>query len=242
MNKQLHIHIFGCSFTAGDELSDEIWFPWKFTEKHTAESFYKKRASVPFDYKLYQKENKLLAYPNLMMSLDSNITTYNYCHNGKSQRHNILDILTLVEDNKEVDLIYLQMPPMNREMIIGENQIYDVSHAFPVPLFENYVHQRLKLSSELDQPVQDILDMIMLSGYLKSKGIPFYFLHISGEMIFRRSIGSYYKVASIDKFDNIIDLQDVIEEKPRLLGGHLSKDQHHLVATILLNHIKEQIK
>jgi hypothetical protein len=55
-----NIHFFGCSFTAGDELIDDYFFPWK-KDCLTADEYYNKRSLV---FKIreksdfYNKQNK----------------------------------------------------------------------------------------------------------------------------------------------------------------------------------------
>jgi len=249
--RDLHVHFFGCSFTAGDELSDEKWFPWKFTEKHDVQSFYKKRRTMICDWDLYQFENKQLAYPNLITKLDSNIKTTCYSLNGKSLRRNIFDIIKLVEEGKEkVDCIYLQIIPLDREMIFNECGLYDIQLRNPVELSKSYIIEKLKITSTENQTLQDAMDMYMIDAYLKVKGIPFHFLNISEHLTFRKE--EIYSATndkkdnfiflSLDKFTNILDLEYLLKHEDRLLGSHLSKEQHQLVAGQVLNHIKGQFK
>jgi hypothetical protein len=249
--RDLHIHFFGCSFTAGDELTDEKYFPWKFTEEHTVRSFFKKRLTVNIDYDLYQFENKQLAYPKLIMDLDSNIKTTCYSLNGKSMRHNIFDIIRLVEEgNTQIDCIYLQISPTDRELIFNECRQCDIQLHNPVDLSEAYITEKLKIAMTENQTLHDAMDMYMLDGYLKSKGIPFYFLNISEHLAFRKK-GIYnsrneatdnFNFLSLDKFTNVLDIQPMLRCEDRLLGSHLSKEQHQLVAEQVLNHIKGQFE
>jgi hypothetical protein len=250
--RELHVHFFGCSFTAGDELSDEKWFPWKFTENHTVESFYKKRRSiVDWDWKLYREENKNLAYPKLIMDADPDIHTYSHSENGKSQRHNVFDVLQLVEQKNKVDCIYFQISPPYREMVFNQYGKYDIQYGNPLHNTESsYIRNKLELAIDENQTIQDAMDMYLLDAYLKLKGIPFYFLNITEALGNRNNELTKAKTESIFDFNflslkklpNIIDINYLIDPKDRLLGSHLSKEQHQLVANYILNHINEQFK
>jgi len=252
--RELHIHFFGCSFTAGDELSDEKWFPWKFTETHTARSFYIKRSEMIQnweDWELYQFENKQRAYPKLITTLDPNINTTCYSLNGKSLRRNIFDIIKLVEENQEkVDCIYLQISPTDREMIFNKSGQQDIQLRNPVQLSAEYITEKLKITIPENQTLHDTMDMYMIDAYLKLKGIPFYFINFTEHLLHRKKdiadvnnnkIGQF-NFLSIDKFSNIIDIMDLIERENLLLGGHLAQYQHQLIAEYILNHIKGQFK
>lgn len=254
MTRQLQIHFFGCSFTAGDELSDATWFPWKITEAHTAQSFYAKRLTIDYDWKKYQEENRSRAYPALIEKSNQNIKTYNHSENGKSLRHNILDLIQLVTSGCEIDMIYFQLPPTGRDMIISKDYIINTMESNISELTKSYILSKLLLSIPENQSIQDSLDLCMLSGYLKSKGIPCYILNINTEVEFRQiDINSAvtrnwnddiidFKFLSIEKWFDIINLQTTIRRfDPPLIGGHLSQSQHQSVADYIANHIKEKL-
>ena len=62
-----HLHFFGCSYTAGDELSDEEFFPWK-KDCATIEEYYSRRNQLMSDVSFmenYLRSNKNKAYPAL---------------------------------------------------------------------------------------------------------------------------------------------------------------------------------
>jgi hypothetical protein len=253
MKSLLHIHFFGCSFTAGDELADEKYFPWKFVENHTPESYNKKRIELMSNdmWDTYYKENKLCAYPALISQVDSTIKTYNHASNGKSHRRNILDILRLVEElSYEIDVIYFQISPPNRNMIIGDNCIHDIIESNPSETTQEYILAKLKLSRLENQSIQDLMDMYMLQGYLKTKNIPFYFLNLGNELpvretdikntILHNDEGIInFDFLSINNFTNIVDLSYTNLKYDRLLGGHMNPEQHWEVASAITTHIKE---
>jgi len=249
--RKLNIHFFGCSFTAGDELSDEKWFPWKFTEEHTVESFYRKRHTCLIDHDLYQLENKQRAYPKIITKLDPNVNTTCYSLNGKSIRHNIFDIIKLVEtSNEKIDCIYLQISPTDREMMFTEFGQYDIQLRNPVELSESYIREKLKITMTENQTLHDAMDMHMIDAYLKLKGIPFFFINFTEHLYYRMHDIATAKNDKIDDFNflspnafsNLIDMRSLIRPEDRLLGSHLSEQQHHMIATNVLNHINEQFK
>jgi hypothetical protein len=248
-----HIHFFGCSFTAGDELADEKYFPWKFVENHSSDSYNKKRSELlAVDaWDAYYNENKLGAYPALISQADSTIKTYNYSSNGKSHRRNILDILRLVEESShEIDVIYFQISPTNRDIIIGDSYIHDILEAHPCKETQEYVLAKIKLSRLEDQSIQDCMDMHMLQGYLKTKNIPFYFLNLGDELFVRETdiknaiLHNHegiinFDFLSIKNFTNVVNLSYLNLKYDRLLGGHMNTEQHQAVATDITTHIKE---
>lgn len=241
--KTLHVHFFGCSITAGDELSDEKWFPWKFTEQHDAQSYYKKRNSIEFDWIAYQEENKQQAYPALIEQIDSNVKTYNHSENGKSQRHNILDLLKLVEESTQeiVDIIYFQITPQGRDMIIGETHIIDIIESWHSDQTKKYVEGKLAIARLENQTLQDSMDMYMLTGYLKSKNIPFYFINMGPELELREKDiqATDFNFLTLKNLSNIIDLTDIHKKYNRLLGLHLRPEQHRAIAEFIVEHLKE---
>lgn len=252
MTRQMQVHFFGCSYTAGDELSDDKWFPWKFTESHTLQSFYEKRMTTEYDWKKYQEENKDLAYPALIEKLSHNVKTYNHSENGKSQRHNILDIVRLVTSECEIDMIYFQLSPTGRDMIIGNTIIHNIAEANPTELTRSYVEGKLRMSSSENQTIQDCLDLCMLSGFLKTRGIPFYILNLGSELLDRNNDISNaiscnhkddivdFKFLSMEKWHDILDLSQATRKlAPSLLGGHFSQLQHQSIADHIAKHIQE---
>jgi hypothetical protein len=249
MTRQRQIHFFGCSFTAGDELSDATWFPWKFTEPHTAESYYAKRLTIGYDWKKYQEENRSRAYPALIENSNQGIKTYNHSQNGKSLRHNILDLILLVTSGCEIDMIYFQLPPPGRDMIISKDYIINTMESNLSDLTKSYILSKLSLSAPENQTIQDSLDLCMLSGFLKSKGIPCYILNLGTELGYRlsdiKSAPQYifdFKFLSIEKWFDIIDLETTVRTlEPSLIGGHLSQSQHQLVADYITDHLKENL-
>ena len=249
MTRQPQIHFFGCSFTAGDELSDATWFPWKFTEPHTAKSYYIKRSTIDFDWKEYQKENRSRAYPALIENSNQGVKTYNHSENGKSLRHNILDLILLVTSGCEIDMIYFQLPPPGRDMIVSKGYILNAMESHLSDLTKSYILSKLSLSIPENQTIQDSLDLCLLSGFLKSKGIPCYILNLGTELGYRlddiKSASQDifdFEFLSIEKWFDIIDLEDTVRtHSPPLIGGHLSQSQHQLVADYIANHIKENL-
>lgn len=254
MTQPLHAHFFGCSLTAGDELSDEKYLPWKFVEEHTTESYYEKRKRLGsnYDWVKYQEENKLQSYPALISQTDPNIKTYNHAHNGKSHRRNILDILRLVEEStQKIDVIYFQLSPSDREIIIGDDCIYDIIDAHGDDITQEYIIAKLKLARLEHQSIQDSMDIHLLTGYLKTKNIPFYFLNFGGELdrriadiktaiLHNEFDGTInFDFLRFEEFTNLINLSYLNFKYDRLIGGHMPKEQHHEIAKFITQHIKE---
>ena len=77
-----HVHFFGCSLTAGDELSDEEFFPWK--NGCSQEEYYAKRNQLfRQDIALHDRyvdSNKTKSYPSILNI--SGFSFYNHAKNG----------------------------------------------------------------------------------------------------------------------------------------------------------------
>lgn len=244
----IHIYFFGCSYTAGDELSDEKYFPWKFTEQHTASSYYEKRR-LSFDGgsefgSQYIEDNKKLAYP-AQITLD-NIQTYEHAINGKSLRQNIFEIVYMLENNKPMDAVYIQLPPAGREMYLFDNGfITSFQYAFnnKTDAWYQYVLEKQMSHNYMQNSLEDILDLIMVAGYLKNKNVYFKLITIGDELELRKN-----DVRKIEKFTELISavgklpiIEFDAQDDDRLLGGHLSKEAHKKIAKLIEDDICQNI-
>jgi hypothetical protein len=249
-----HIHFFGCSFTAGDELSDEIFFPWK-KNVNSLEDYYIRRNNEfsfnKFSVDDYINSNLKKAYPSKLQQMLSNIICHNHAKNGSSLKEQIFRMIKLVisgEINNDSQ-IFLQIPPHPREMILNRN--FESSIQFN--LLENkketsmsrYINSKLKLFDVVFQTsVDDFTDLLMLKNYMIVKNIPLTLLTLGPEVDLRKSdINSWsfdkQFLNEINKELNFLDLSFSIRNgnNNTLLGGHLNENAHLIVANI----IKDQI-
>lgn len=248
-----HVHFFGCSLTAGDELSDEEFFPWK--RNYSVEEYYAKRnqlfQSDPNLHVRYADSNKTKSYPSIL-NIDG-FSFYNHAKNGSGIREIIFKILRVLDqfgpDN--ISAIYMQIPPGLREEYIHVDGV-DSFQLASVGLtenndIENYI--KAKLFSHdfiLHQAVNDLLDLIFINSYITSINIPFYMIILDDNLDTRiRDINertSEYRHLENLVLKNINSLDCRGRElfsSTKELGGHFSRKGHVIIADILKKHILE---
>lgn len=245
----VHVHFFGCSYTAGDELADEEFFPWKFTEPHTPDSYTAKKREFfknnPLLTREYRRKNASMAYPALINS--PNILTTNHAQNGQSVRTNVFKVLELTSTRSDVDMIYFQISPSGREMYIdSNNNVTSIQLQLALKLAEEaklqheYAYTKLKTHSIVQYSIEDLMDMYILTGFLKSKGIPFKFLVFGSELDIRSA-----DILELKKFNfltnNLSDLPIINVPKDllgkRLLHLHISHQGHQNLAEFITTDI-----
>jgi hypothetical protein len=248
------VHFFGCSHTAGDELSDEEFFPWK-KDCATKEEYYARKNQLLSDPSLvdeYLSSNKNKAYPALIA--DNEIATYNHAVNGASLREMIFKAIQLIEQQVITDtsIVYFQIPPCPREVYINHLGISSIQMAGTGLIEKEEINNYKKskwLSHDiiLDQSANDILDIILLKGFFASKNIPIYFLLLSRYLQNRiRDIQSpnhshnydYLNKLLLKNPNGTIWLSD-LDSCPKLLAGHDSPAGHAIIAKELKKHILE---
>ncbi len=246
------VHFFGCSHTAGDELSDEEFFPWK-KDCATVEEYYTRRHQLMSDSSLLEKyinSNKNKAYPALIA--DNEIATYNHAVNGASLREMIFKAAQLVEQQVITDtsIVYFQIPPCPREVYISHIEISSLQMAGIGLIDKDEINNYKKskwLSHDiiLDQSANDILDIILLKGFFASKNIPIYFLllnrYLQGrikDMQSRSHNYDYLEKLLHKETKSTIWFSD-LEFCPKLMGGHNSPAGHAIIAKELKKHITE---
>ena len=245
------IYFFGCSFTAGDELSDDKWFPWKFTENHTTESYYNKRSKTLWheaNHIKYELDNKKQAYPALLTTPNINVT--NRAENGKSLRHNIFEIICLLEDRNDISAIYLQLPPIGREMYMLTGG-WMTSLQMACPSSNENIQRYNTVKAVTHDPrqasLEDFMDLVMLYEYVKSKNVRFKLIIVGPELQFRIEDLSTFPmfkeiVNSVITKIPMLDLHGEFPPESRLLGHHLNLEGHRLLASYIDSDLSEFIK
>jgi len=220
-----YIHFFGCSYTAGDELTDDIYFPWKVGCKTTAEYYQKRvehiRFHPEFDYIKYQEENKKKAYPAILGGI-------NHASNGASLKENILRIVQLINSDTPIDAIYLQIPPYLRELYITEdNEISSlILNSVEVTVARSYIEAKISTHDKINFIVNDVLELISFYSFLKRKNINFGIISFGIEMDRRRLAlaGSPFEflISELDRVE-VIDFKNYLNDNSkssRTLGYH----------------------
>lgn len=235
-----HIHFFGCSFTAGDELSDEHWFPWK-KDVNSAEEYYKKRADSDFDYLKYQEENKAQAYPAILNGI-------NHAVNGMSLKECMLRIVELINSDSKVDAIYLQIPPFLRELYITDDNTVTslLFNSVDKDLVKSYVQTKILTHSALNFAVNDTLELILFNRFMQSTNVNFSIISFGYELMLRINelqnspfnflIKELQKVEVIDFFN----YAGTESTKIRSLGGHFTLEAHNYFAKAIKQHLADK--
>ena len=255
-----HLHFFGCSFTAGDELTDDIVFPWKH-ECKTRDEYYTRRIAIftgePNASSKYQLANKALAYPAKVQR--DEYQTYNYAKNGGSLRTAIFCVLQLIY-NTEIpkDVIFLQIPPVGRELYVDDSfHVTTLSYGGAETYYEpirSYVFSKAMSHNIMQYSLEDSMDIIMLANLCKQKNIPFYLIELHTELEIRLQDLKYdqYKFIKDNLFTeiNLINFGAIIlesvYEKRKLIGGHYDEITHQQMAdriiTMLPNILNVKVK
>jgi len=242
-----HLHFFGCSFTAGDELSDDVWFPWKH-ECISHDEYYTRRnvyLGVDNNNEKYQKDNKEKAYP--AKTQNNEYQTYNHSNNGESLRTCIFRAFQLMFSKNTVDIIFIQIPPIGREFYVNKNgdtssiQLATVESSLE-PI-KSYLMAKLNSHYLQQSSVEDCMDMMMLSNVAKQKNIPLYFIECKEE-IYTRMIDMLHldfrfiklnlrKEINLISFSSIYD--NALKENRVLTGKHLDNQAHQEMADKIKN-------
>jgi len=236
-----NIYFFGCSYTAGDELADDEFFPWKKECNDPDEYFLKKLQyfdQTP-DYsnvKTWEAANRKKAYPALLQNNNnSKINSINKARPGSSIHEVVLTVVETVLTTPDISYVCIQIPPGPREMIINGEWISTLQFTtFGMRHEQNgdYLRESLKLKSDEHFSINEILDLILVTNFLKSKCIDFTILDLDDSAIKDRRtniISDRWRWLSDCGSDQVLDLRDKICNK-RLLGWHFNSSAHEIIA------------
>jgi hypothetical protein len=241
----INLYFFGCSLTAGDELSDDIFFPWQETCK-SGEEYYQRRNKFLLDDDLstrYEESNLALAYPALINN--DVYKTYSYAKNGASLRENIYRILKLIYENNDIGAIFLQLPPPGREMhIVGIDFVTTLRFSdAKITITDKedavgqYINAKLMSHSNRQYSLEDLMDLLMLNSLARQKNIKLCIINITNQLPLRlEDIQGSSEFQFINdnllKEINLINLPQHLRVE-QTLGGHLNKFAHRGFAEII---------
>lgn len=179
-------YFYGCSMTAGDELSDgDLEYPFKMGVTPNYIDVKTRILNTPLKEQEYFKANKKAAYPAIL-GKKCNILTTNIAENGMSLRQNILKILSLVTNSEElIASIFLQIPILGRELFLtatSEESIQLANKLYVNNELEAYRIAKLMSHSDIQSCVEDITDLVLLDGFLKLKNIKFTIIDINNSL------------------------------------------------------------
>lgn len=248
------IHFFGCSFTAGDELSDDEFFPWKKSVA-TVDQYFKKR-SEEFTEKnnteLYFFSNKDKAYPS-KIKIDS-IKCLNHAENGAAVKYLMFKILKLKGSGtiKERDVVYFQIPPFPRELYISmDDKLTSIQLSALGPGFDEklreYGKNKIMTFSLVQWAFEDIIDLIFLKLYLTKYNIPLEILDLDQglderiRIIKKSNIDFSSLIDELNHGLNLIRYGDIVpSNSQRLLAGHFDEETHSSFARFIETQIVEK--
>jgi len=239
----MRLDFYGCSFTAGDELSDDIFFPWKH-ECESPKEYYIKRTGyfndIPFLHE-YKRQNAKLAYPAQIEQLTGH-QVFNHADNGASLREMVYKIIHQVSSNEQTDYIFLQIPPSAREYIIDD--VYPISLLMSTAIysdhfikFQDYIKAKIATHETYSWIVDDYMDLLMLDGFLTKKKIPYKFIDIGNFLKLNRK-----ELAGLQRYEflhqevnnlNLIKLS-AISGLQRCFGGHYDLATHKKFAEVIV--------
>jgi len=252
-----NIHFFGCSLTAGDELSDDVWFPWK-AECNTNQEFIERRHPwllnfTPEDTLNYHQDNKNLAYPYFVA--DDKYETFNHAANGASLRSTIFLALQLIYTT-QVDVLFVQIPPAGREMYMKFSNHVDLQSLTLDDLqsltlarpdnyedidIKNYIIAKNMSHNYIHYSLDDMIDLLMFVNVVKQKKIPLGIIVFNDELE-RRLLDlrlspdfNFIRDNFYHEVDNLINFAPIKDRYTLLLGGHSPKEAHIEMANEIKN-------
>jgi len=238
-------HFFGCSFTAGDEVADNIYFPWAADCKDPTEYQNKKNKSFEtkqVDLLAYRESCKKYAYPSFLN--DGLNESFNHAECGASLSANIYKILKLVEDESiKKDAIFLQIPPPGRVHYFENDSVFSFPLGFNGRNYTEFDDFRLNYLKHFDPIREDFLDiqlLLLLTYYLEEKSINYYVLDLNSELFNRLEILSKNFLWMVNlfkcKITNLITLPTLqVSPLTRSIGGHFTSESHKIIADIVKN-------
>jgi hypothetical protein len=241
----INLHFFGCSLTAGDELSDEEYFPWKKT-CNSPDEYFNRRNKILLDSDFstkYEQSNRELAYPALINN--DVYKTYNHSKNGASLRENIYRALKLIYENNDVGAVFLQIPPPGREMhIVGKDFVTTLrfsdakkSYTINENAVSKYINAKVMSHTHVQYSVDDLMDLLMLINVARQKNVKFYVINIIDQLEIRlRDLngvdGFQFIHDNLLKEINLIDLPRHLKRQ-QTLAGHITKPAHREFAELI---------
>jgi hypothetical protein len=241
----INLHFFGCSLTAGDELSDDEYFPWKATCK-SGNEYFQRRNKILLDSDLstkYEQSNRELAYPALINN--DVYKTHNYSRNGASLRENIYRALKLIYGDNDVGAIFLQIPPSGREMHVkGKDFVTTLRFADAKKVVtkdeeavSRYINAKLMSHSNIQYSLDDLMDLLMLNNVARQKNVKLYVIDMLNQLEARlqdlNGVGGFQFVHdNLLKEINLIDLPLHLKRQ-QTLAGHITKQAHREFAELI---------
>lgn len=246
------LHFYGCSFTAGDELSD-YEYP-ELANHETQETYWPARQKFLEDSRQcfeYIEKNKQKAYPAKVAA--RGFETKNFAQNGASLEEMIYRIiLKLSEVPAEIpDAVFLQIPPIGREAVFFDHQpcvatirYSNLQQNIMNDLkYHDYMTSKIMAFTDAHFAISDLLKLHSLKYFLAAKNIPFYIIEMIDDLEMR------YAFIKSDSYNHIIDeLKNIpilnmapflrSTENAVCLAGHFAEKMHIIIADRIVEILK----
>jgi len=245
------ILFYGCSYTAGDELADNEFFPWINDVRTKEEYLLRKQESMlnmrAEDMEKYYNSCRQKAYPQLMNTDEINTVNRALC--GSSVEEQVFYILKDYEQGwmDSDSTVYLQLIGYPREIYLEDSEPRSLRFS-DLKLYswmENDAINQYKLAKlnthGLDHWVTlDHVLIITIKNFLNNKQIPFYLINLDHTLVDRtrelnrpvhRSLKQLF-----EKEIKVLDLQDLIDPKTKLINGHFNAQSHRRIAELVTEH------
>jgi hypothetical protein len=238
------IHFYGCSFTAGDELSDSE-IP-ELSNHDTKESYWRARQAFLHDGMglNYIERNKQKAYPAKVAT--QGFETSNFANNGASLEEMIYKIIFNLSFHPAPDVIFLQIPPTQREAIFLDSHPYISSIRFTDHMpgirtnkYNDYIANKIMLFSDSDLAVSDLLKLYSLKYFLEAKNIPLYLLDTTDDLELRYSLVKsveYHAILNTLKSIPTLRIFPIVRatEDAVTFAGHFTEKIHQIIANMIV--------
>jgi hypothetical protein len=240
-----HIHFFGCSITAGDELSDSNFFPWfnEINENTTAEEYYNRKFaflnSADEYYRSYQIQNKILAYPSQLEKICKDVKCYNHATNGAGLDQLIYQLTKLIYSDAKIDYVFFQQPPPNREAMynVTEATSLQLSACHESDILNSYIKYKMLGFTPWQNTVDELLKLVLVKEMLMHRNIPHCFLDLKSRPIEDQPYLIIKNVTEYHWLLDQIDYDNPFEIIPRryTLGKHYTLETQIELAEYLKN-------
>jgi hypothetical protein len=238
------IHFYGCSFTAGDELSDSE-IP-ELSNHDTKESYWRARQAflhegMGLDY---IERNKQKAYPAKVAA--HGFETRNFANNGASLVEMIYKIILNVSSEPAPDVIFLQIPPTQREALCFDGHPYVSSIRFSDHMpglktnkYNDYIANKIMLFSDADFAVPELLKLYALKYFLEAKNIRLYLIDTTDDLELRySSVKSdiYQSILNTLKSIPTFRISPIVRttENSVCFAGHYTEKIHQIIANMIV--------
>lgn len=239
------LYFYGCSFTAGDELSD-YEYP-ELTNHETQDTYWPARQKFLNENQQrgyeYIEKNKQKAYPAKVAT--QGFETKNFAQNGASLEEMIYTIIMELSQipAEKPDAVFLQIPPMYREAVFFDRQpcISTIRYTNLLPnvmndlKYHDYMTSKITAFTDAHFAISDLLKLYTLKYFLAAKNTPFYLIEMIDELQLRYSFiesNLYNHIIDDLKTIPILNIAPIIgsTENAVCLAGHYTEKIHAIMA------------